>query len=163
MNGFRQKELDWHKQLREKFVDLLPLLQKQFPELVEINKVEMWKLRLGRSIAEQRQKGLFARRKMMSFCRTFDSARVTGDPSSEALWHCAVGLCSGGLKPSSFYDVMRNPSYNVGKPFSFAATFNWLDKTTLELYPMPEPTTDANSSPLEQAIDNIAPSEPDIC
>lgn len=98
----------------------------------------------GRCNSEQEQEGLSARRKMMRFCEIFDRARVTSSPSSEVCWRCAVRLCNGALKQSHFYDVMRNPNYNIGKRFLFPATIKWLDKSTLELDPIPEVTTDAN-------------------
>lgn len=40
-NGLKQKKSDWHKRLSERFVDLLPVLQKKFSEQADSNKLQI--------------------------------------------------------------------------------------------------------------------------
>lgn len=62
-----------------------------------------------------------------------DGADLKGNPRFKVRMRCAVPLYYDLVKPSHFYDIMRNPKHVLGKPFSFLETFRWLDAHTSEL------------------------------
>lgn len=67
--------------------------------------------------------------------RILEESNHTGHPTAEQKMRCATGLRNDVIKPSRFYDVIRDPNYIVGKPFQFPITFSWLDEKANELDP----------------------------
>lgn len=137
INRSQQKKPDCNHQLKETIQSILPFLQRRHIELQDMTKQGIWQLRPGRSIAEQVKRGIAAFRKLKSFVRVVGSAKLTGNPPEKVIMRCAVGMYNHLKRPSHFYDVMRKPSYNVGKQFPYPITFKWLDKERSELAPHP--------------------------
>ncbi|KAI0564367.1 hypothetical protein FGB62_26g25 [Gracilaria domingensis] len=50
----------------------------------------------------------------------------------------AVGLFNDVIKDSHFYEVLRNPKDAIGNEFPFTKTFDWLNKESHELDPIPK-------------------------
>jgi hypothetical protein len=56
-----------------------------------------------------------------------DEANLTGGVSGDEKIRCATLLFNkGGSSSSRFYDVIRNPSFNIGRPFQFHEVWSWM-------------------------------------
>lgn len=79
--------------------------------------------------------------KMKKECSAFHAAvkrvealDLTGSPSENDLYRCAVGLYNlGGKVMSHLYDIIRNPDYVIGKAFPFPDVYRFLDSRTTML------------------------------
>ncbi|KAI0562781.1 hypothetical protein FGB62_53g17 [Gracilaria domingensis] len=113
------------------------VLIPEHPELNNRQRMDVWKARSGRSVAEQGQKGLALCRKLKGCLRIVHAQQTTGNATDDDKMRCAVGLLNNVIKTSHFYDVFRNPNYVIGKAFPYPNTFAWLDTDTSELDPLP--------------------------
>ncbi|KAI0558790.1 hypothetical protein FGB62_187g11 [Gracilaria domingensis] len=147
INGSKQKKADWHAQLKKEFDRLLPVLVKKNPELNNRQKIDVWRARLGRSVADQGQKGIALSRKLKGYLRIVEAQRVTGNPTDYDNMRCATGLLNNIIKTSHLYDVIRNLNYVIGKPFPFAKIFHWLNSDTSELDPTLSSEDNSNLPP----------------
>lgn len=115
-------------------VDFLGSLQESFAELLDVIKEQDWRQSSGRSTAENGQKGLDDC-KIHGFYRIFKRSGVSGNHDETVFIRFDVDLMNEVLKPSNFYDSMKNPNYVFGKPFPFPVTYKWLLENKSELYP----------------------------
>lgn len=148
IKGSRQKKTVWHGQIKKEFDRLRPTMSREYPELTETKAIETWAARSGRGIVEHGQKALALCRKFNGHLRIVDNQQMTGNPSQDVRMACAQGLYNKIIRVSHFYDVMRNPEYNIGKPFPFPKTFEWLAEKTTELNPTDAFDDVENSTPI---------------
>lgn len=124
INGSKQKKSDWHAQLKAEFDRLLSVLMAENLELNNWQRMDVWKARSGRNVADQGRKRHAACRKLRGAPRIVEANSMTGNIIDEAKMQCVVGLYNGAIKLSHFYDVCRNPNYSTGKPFNYPKTFH---------------------------------------
>lgn len=68
--------------------------------------------------------------------RVFYGTQLAGNPSTELEMKCAAGMINDLVKPSHFYNNLRNPSYAIRKPFLYPKAYRWVDENTDELDPV---------------------------
>ncbi len=90
--------------------------------------------------------------------RTVEAQNLTGNVSKRDMMRCAIGLYNGIVRPSHFYDIVRNPTYVIEKQFPFVISYTWLDLHTLELSPTLQlaPSSSSPQVPIIQVSDKTS-------